>query len=409
MSYSELFQTLRDHSDEEAIHAIVTLENGLRKYEIDFAADTLDFCLNTDFTTDEMKLTDVPHWLSKLEESVKRNFTPHPNQENAYKKDLLRWFEYMRMFLELGRLDGARDIMTFFPKMFNPKGKQICGSVRSRCVMAGKNDPEIKCTHKFAAGEYICPNCDSPRSLCRKSAQSNGRCGKSGLIKGHGGDNPKGALSPTFIDGRDSLVRGKIFADQLISQPELQRMYIEALADPDYISLQPEIALGAARRAELLSQLDALDPQQIESEVTGHVSAMRGAVDDKKMLTVFYHADQIETLLTRGKDNRERWREISNIANQMARLADTERKRLVEAKKAVSINKMVRLQQETIRAVRNAVISGSEVVYNEIMLAKEKGILDNLNPDHIKRTMLRHLSKQLDPEEAPEIIEGEVK
>lgn len=408
MSLTQLFIHIRKHTDSEGQAILDSIYKGLRRYEPNYAYDALKYCLNNDITPDEMKLLDAPSLLDDLEESTGKFFVPQPQQVNAYKRDMVRFFEYMRAFLELGRLDGARDILTFYPKMFHQEGKKICGSVRSRCVLAGLRDSPDRCMYKYKAGEYVCPKCDSPRSLCKKRPMQNGRCGKSGMGKGHGGQKPKGALSPAFIDGRRSPNRGDMFATQLKNRPDLRQMYIESLADPDYISLLPEISLLAARRGELLAQLDDLDPAQIETEVRGHVTKIRKAIEEERTLTVFHHAQQIEQLLDRGKENRTRWHEMNQIAGQMARLADTERKRLVEAKKAVPIQDMLRLQQETIKAVRAAIISGSEVVYREIISADEKGILDNLNPDHIKRTMLRHMADQIQPPEPENVVEGEV-
>ena len=405
MSYTELFQTIRDHADEEGQALLAGLEKGLRKYEVEYAADALDFCLNSEAVIDEMRLVDAPGLVDELEASLKRNFTPKENQKNAYETDLRNWFVYMRTFLEMERLDGAREIMTFFNKIFNREGKKICGAQRSRCPQA--NDGT--CMHKFSAGEYVCPECDTPRSLCKRRIQPNGRCGRTGMSRGHGGQALKGALSHTFIDGRESMKRGSMFADKLEKRPDLREMYIQAMSDPDYLSLLPEIALLAARRGELLGQLDDLDPQEIEAQVTTHVNRIRDAIEEETPLKAFHHAQEIIILLTRGKDNRQRWHEMNAIAGQMAKLADTERKRLVEAKKAVPIASMLRLQQETIKSVRYAIITGAEVVYNDIMVAQRKGILDKLNPDHIKRTMLRHMADQLNPVDAdPDIVEGEV-
>jgi hypothetical protein len=405
MGLSQLFDRLREYTDPDGHALIEEIHGAVQKYDPDIAADALETLLNVEGVPDEVTLELAAVGLDQLEAALKKFYTPHPQQVKSHKKDMLRWFEYMRHFHEIGRLDGMRDIMTFYWKMFARGGKKICGSVRSRCAQSGwKNS---KCNHKFQKGEYVCPNCDMTRTLCRKKPMQNGRCGKSGS-GGHGGDLPIGALAPRFIDGRKSLGRAKLFAQQLEDRQSLRRMYIEALQDPDYLSLEADMAMMTARRAELLAELDALDPQLIETSVRNHVKEMGRAMGKDKYSDAMFHANEIQSLLEKGKDNRERWREWISITSQVAKLADTERKRIVEARQFVPIQEMINLQNETIKAVRNAIAAAAEEAHTDIMRAREKGILDKLSPDQIRRVILRNLAAQMRPIEQAEREIGEI-
>lgn len=395
MSSSEQFATIElVINDGPAQRALKEVKEAFRKYSPYYAADALAECLAR-----EDGLECAPDLVDELEEALNRWFTPQPHQKVAFKTDMKRWFEYMRAFLELERLDGARGIMGFFHDMFHPDGKKICGSVRSRCVQAGKMDG--KCIHKFRKGEYVCPDCDSPRMLCKKLPLQNGRCGKSGVAKGHGGQAPTGALAARHKDGlrRSGSGRGNMFAQKLAGVPDIQAMFLEALEDEDYIALYAEMALLSARRGELLQQLENLDLEEIADNIKRHVSSMTRAIGKLEWSDATYHAQEIESALSSGTDNRARWREIVTISVQMAKLADSERKRIVDAKRAVPIEDVWRLRDETIRAVRTAVSIGSEALYGEIMLAHEKGILGNLKVDNIRTTIMRAVADQFRPSE----------
>ena len=409
MGLSQLFDRLKELTGEEGHALIEEIHTAVQKYDPDIAADALEMILNTEGVPDEVTLELAAVGIDQLEASLRKYYTPFPKQEKTHRKDMIRWFEYMRHFHEIGRLDGLRDIMTFYWDMFRKDGKKICGSVRSRCAQSGWKNSE--CNHKFAKGEYVCPHCNMTRTLCRKKPMRNGRCGKSGS-GGHGGDHPIGAMSPTFIDGRNSVGRAKLYGKQLEGRESLRNMFIEAMRDPNYLSLEADMAIMTARRAELLAELDALDPQLIESGIDRHAKEMRRALGRGKNTDVVFHANEILGLLGKGKDNRERWREWISITGQVAKMADTERKRIVEARQFVPIQEMINLQNETIKAVRNAIASAAEEAHADIMRAHKKGILDNLSPDHIRRTVLRSLAVQLRPIEEAErdvgdVIEGE--
>ena len=408
MSYSQLIKAIREHTDEEGRELLAEFMTTTGFIQPDFAAGALQLAL------EDGDLFIAPQLVDQLEKSLKKNYVPIPPEVNTHKKDMLRWFEYMRYFIEEGRLDGTTEMMWFYSHIFNPKGKTRCGAIRSRCSKAGVRRPEVHdgtCMFKFQSPEKICPTCDTPRTFCRRRPLSNGRCGRSGRSPGHGGDTRIGAMSATYIDGRNQLAgRQNIFAKQLEKRPNLQRLYLEAMGDLDYLSLEPEIALNAVRRAELLAALDDLDPVALEAGVKAAVNNMHKAMGKEKYDSVIFYAEEIEKLLEGGRDNRDRWREMNSLAGQMTRLAETERKRLVEARKSVSAEEMLLLRNETVKAIRTAVIDGADGIHHDYIRNAEAGTLGKMSPDYVKQAMLRHIANRLRPlEEAEraEIIEME--
>lgn len=404
MSYSQLIKAINEHTDEEGQKFFSEFMDTIGFIRPDYAAGALQLALEAE------DLESAPALVDQLEKALKKSYKPAPAiGEKVHRKDMKRWFEFMRYFIEEGRLDGALDIMWFYSQIFNPNGKTRCGAMRSRCSRAGVRRAEVHdgtCMYKFQKGEKICPKCDMPRTFCRKKPRSNGRCGRSGRSMGHGGDSAVGPLNPAFIDGRSArLGRRNIFAKQLEHRPNLQKMYIEALQDPDYLSLEPEISLIAARRGELLAELDAIDPAALEASVSAAVKNMHAASAKEKYDSVIFYAEEIEKMLEGGRDNRDRWREMNNLAGQMARLADTERKRIVEARKSVTIEEMILLKNETVKTIRTAVIDGSDILYRDIMWLINAGRLEDISPDKIRQTMLKQIANRLRPLEEAERAE----
>lgn len=404
MSYSQLIKAINEHTDEEGRELFAEFMDTIGFIRPDYAAGALQLALEAE------DLESAPALVDQLEEALKKNYKPAlTTSEKVHSTDMKRWFEFMRYFVNAGRLDGANETMWFYSHMFNPTGKTLCGAMRSRCTRSGVRRKEVHdgtCMYKFQKDEKICPKCDAPRTFCRKKPRSNGRCGRSGRSMGHGGDAAMGAMSPSFIDGRHILAgRRNIFAKQLEHRPNLQKMFIEALQDPDYLSLEPEIGLIAARRGELLAELDALDPLAVEASVSSAVKNMRAAIAKDKYETVIFYAQEIENLLEGGRDNRDRWREMNNLAGQMARLADTERKRIVEARKSVSIEEMILLKNETVKTIRTAVIDGSEILYRDIMWLINADRLEDISPDKIRQTILKQIANRLRPLEEAERAE----
>jgi HPt (histidine-containing phosphotransfer) domain-containing protein len=388
MSYTELIESLREYlpDDPVAMGLLDEIYDSTLPYWPDDTASRLEAALEQeDWLEDATKLVD------ELEKALKRGFTPVYEQQNAFKKDMDNWFTFAHAFLEAERSDGLVDLMDLYWKMFNPKGKEKCGALRVSC----RGDD---CRFHFTPGVYICPECGSTRTLCRKRVATNGRCVSEGRALGHGGDQTKGALHPTYIDGRKTTRRSEMFANQIKNRPNLKAMYIQALQDPDYLSLMPEIALLAARRGELLADLDAIDPETIEREVASAVEQMQKAMMNDKYGTVIFYAQKVEDLLTKGKENRNRWRELNSIATQMAKLVDTERKTIVEARRSVPIEDMFRLQQETIKVVRVAIGSGAEEIYFALRSALgEDADLGRVTVDFIRGRMLKHMANELRP------------
>jgi len=170
----------------------------------------------------------------------------------------------------------------------------------------------------------------------------------------HGGKSPIGADQPRFRTGR--------YSKHLPSR--LAARYGEALSDPELLSTRAEIAVVEARVAELLERL-----------TTGESGAAWRAAASALVLVEKVLADggdpgpalaELRTIIAAGVGEAATWRELYAVLDQRTRLAESERRRLVEAHQVITVERallLVSALSEVVRrnvedrAVRNRIAS----------------------------------------------------
>lgn len=154
---------------------------------------------------------------------------------------------------------------------------------------------------------------------CTQRPLQNGRC------RFHGGMSLVGPALPQFKHGRHSVLLKEIGA--------FGQHYQHALADPDLLRLDSEIALVDARLSELLDRC---------SQVKG----------DKARLT---HVDQL-------------WPQLEALIEQRRKLVDTESKRLKDLHAMVSLDRVNLIVSYLADAVRRHVKDPKEqtAIYNDL-------------------------------------------
>jgi hypothetical protein len=160
-------------------------------------------------------------------------------------------------------------------------------------------------------------------------------------------------------------------------------MYIEAVTDVDYLSVSGEMGALAARSAELLSLVGGSDVDylSVSVQVQQSVRKLRRAVLEHDLHEAESEATTIETLLTRVGDDKRRWDEIAALSGRLGRLAETERKRIIESQKMITVQEMYMLREETLGHIRDA----AGVVATELVKLLGKGV----KPDRKKiRTLI---------------------
>ncbi len=299
--------------------------------------------------------------VDKLHTSTASYLRPRPDRFNSFKKDLLRYFDYCHDFINKGMYRALFEYTLLYAKIFY-EPKKICGVIRHNCHVK-------ECDGVFKSiDQTTCNVCGEYRPLCRALPSPNGRCHR------HGGSEISGALNA----GKKSLGRVGLYEKSL--NGELRGMYVEAVTDINYISVAPEIGALAARSGQLMSEIGDTDYLAVATGVQQAVRKMREAIDKEEYWQIKEEGEVIGGLLNGVVDDKRRWDEIAALSGRLGRLAETERKRLIEEQKMITVQEMYMIQQETLANIRDA----ASVVAASLVKAIR-------NDREIKQSKIRHL------------------
>lgn len=392
MSITQKINELQDYIHPDGLALFEELADVLVKHEPDYIYDELMELMDEEYPDrDDIRIS-----LDNLEASLARHFQPQIEQAQAYRTDLKRFFGFSHGFLKIDRLDGLRDILSFYNHLFNPKGKSKCGRILSVCRTKD-------CEHHFQnPDQIVCPTCGETRGFCRVSPTERGRCARS-----HGGNRMNGNFAGTG--------RAKLYAKSLSGK--LQDSYIQAVTDPEFLSVAPEIAALASRSAEIMDRLGDTDYVVVQAGIRRSVRDMRRASTDDSMHGMLVAADEIESHLSAVTEDRRRWDEIGAISGRLGKLVETERRRIVEAQQMITVQEMFNLQQETLLKIRDA----ATIVAQQLHRKNADG--GEIKVTEIRRVILKTLHgvisgkmsvddylvvEELDPELLPEVVDGDV-
>lgn len=208
------------------------------------------------------------------------------------------------------------------------------------------------------------PQCraDSKRSgkRCRRNA-SKGRT----VCASHGGKSLTGREHPAFKTGRYS----KYLPERLLEK------YHTAMESGDLTGLEQEIALIEAKTADALERMttgDGAAGVTAWMDLTAAYASLRTELvrpepDPARLRSAVVGMDHA---VQRGGDEARAWREILGLIEARRRLVDTERRRLSDEDKAISIERLMVLCTAIIDVIRRNVASREqrEAMANEIRL-----------------------------------------
>lgn len=161
---------------------------------------------------------------------------------------------------------------------------------------------------------------------CTATSKRTGkRCGAN-AVKGrtvcyhHGGRTPRGADLPQTKTGRWS----KDLPTRLAAK------YHEALKDAKLLELRDELAIIDARLSDLLAGMDTGEAGAIWAALR---KARKDFEDPAKRMDAL---KEILVLIERGAEAWQQWEDVFRTIERRARIAESERRRLVEAQQMIS-------------------------------------------------------------------------
>lgn len=340
MSIAQKITDLALYVPEEKYPELKELADILLKYAPDYQLDIL----KTMLASDDYDVDEVHGLIDDLHTATAQYKRPEPSRYNSFKTDMKRFFDLSHVFLDLGKTEHIISFLERYNTIFGVP-KRYCGRILVTCS-------NNECDGKFTAlDQFLCSECGTPRDLCRRAPTASGRCSM------HRGAALSGPLHNNFKNPG----RAKIYGQNL--QGELQQWYIDAVTDPEFLSVGPEIGALAARSAELMRDIGDTDYLAVSARTRQAIRAMRGAANDDDIHGVLRAAGEIEAQLTAVADDKRRWDEIAAISGRLGRLTETERKRIIEAQKVITVQEMYALQQETLMQIRDAfaIVAGNVI------------------------------------------------
>jgi hypothetical protein len=143
----------------------------------------------------------------------------------------------------------------------------------------------------------------------------------------HGGKTPVGLAAPNYQTGRYS---------RYLPARLLER-YHEAASDPQLLELQAEIALIDARLGELLGRVDTGESGRRWRRAQAAAADYRAAL--KRGEDVDAARDALFAAILAGVQDEAAWADIHATIEQRRKLAESERKRLVETNQTITVER----------------------------------------------------------------------
>lgn len=168
---------------------------------------------------------------------------------------------------------------------------------------------------------------------CRRAPMANGRCNL------HGGKSLAGLAHPNAT----SLRYSKVLPERLLLR------YQTAAADRELLVLREEIALVDARIEDLIRRVETGESGELWRLLQ---QTMAEAVK-KPLATPETTLALVMELVDRGVADYQAWDEVSRAIEQRRRLAESERKRLVEAQQIITIEQSMALLGAVVEVVRD--------------------------------------------------------
>lgn len=190
--------------------------------------------------------------------------------------------------------------------------------------------------------------CTAKSKRTGKQCQQNAMNGSTKCYH-HGGKSPKGIASPHHKTGRYS----KYLPGRLLDR------YHEAAQDPELLNLREEIALLDARLSDLLTRVDTGEAGKAWHDAQGAQRKVAIAVKTGNTDKLLTGLDELEAALGAGVGDYQAWAEIQSILDQRRKLAESERKRLVDMQQIVTAEQAMLLVGALLDSVRRNVTDRS--------------------------------------------------
>lgn len=183
----------------------------------------------------------------------------------------------------------------------------------------------------------------------------------------HGGATLQGIASPTFKGGRYSKY----------IPARLSERYHEAVADPELLAQREEIALLDGRLADLLTHVDSGEAKTLWEQARKATDKMLRAFESNDLGSMHVGILELDRLIGSGLADHEAWYEIHAVIDQRRKLAESERKRLIEMQQMVKADQAMALAGALLASVKanvtdRATLAAIQLEFNRLLAVQER-------------------------------------
>lgn len=209
------------------------------------------------------------------------------------------------------------------------------------------------------------------RPICGAKTRNGTPCkgipvkGGNGRCRMHNGKAARGVAAPGFKTGRYS----KYLPERLLGR------YHEAAQDTQLLELSHEIALLDSRLADLLTRVDSGEAGKLWEKARRLNQDIQKSVHGENYGNLLVASLELDRTIGDAMLDHEAWYEIHAVIDQRRKLAESERKRLVEADQMVKADKALTLAMALLSAVKENVtdrgtLTNIQASFNKLLSAE---------------------------------------
>lgn len=195
---------------------------------------------------------------------------------------------------------------------------------------------------RYASGQVV-----DGRAICGAKTRSGKPCMQRPVTdrtrcRMHGGASPRGLAHPSTTHGRFS----KDLPTRLLADYEAAR------TDPDLVAVREELAVLAARELDLMRTVDSGESGQLWATLRAGWEQYEKAVAARDADAMGAALRTIGATIERGASDRAVWNELRDTMEARRRLAETERRRLVDLRQMITSERAMLLMTGLVASVQ---------------------------------------------------------
>lgn len=184
--------------------------------------------------------------------------------------------------------------------------------------------------------------------VCQNAPMDNG----SGRCRMHGGMSPRGPAHWKWSGGSE---RSHYLPTRLAKRFEA------AMADTELLSTRADIALVEVRISELMERIDQRESGRAWEDLAEAYGALDDCLHSGDSAKLIETMKRMDGIIKAGQDDYHVWREIMDAMEQRRKLAESERKRLVDMQQYITTERVIVFVNKIVEIIAGAISDKREL------------------------------------------------